>query len=121
MFAIYAVLRVVLCCVLYCVCVLCALYLCVLCVLCCVVWSVLRVPDPQLAQAAFASTYGPGNLPHIRLWVSPYRRTRQTAEIVAAECGNSISSTKEHLLLAEQQFGLFEGMEAGDVKREYVS
>ena len=71
-------------------------------------------------QAAFEATYG-ANPPHIRLWVSPYRRTRQTAEIVSAACGNYISSTKEHLLLAEQQFGLFEGKEAAEVMQEYVS
>ena len=60
----------------------------------------------------------------IRLWHSPYTRTRQTAQSIVDVCrtsgGNSwfldgdsqkpVPHAREHLLLAEQQFGLFDGL-----------
>jgi len=76
-------------------------------------------------------------IPRIRLWHSPYRRTRQTADriqenavgkrdfsIVAKATtglwrsqGDSLFLDKrEHMLLAEQQFGLFDGL--SDEERE---
>jgi broad specificity phosphatase PhoE len=42
------------------------------------------------------------------MWVSPYKRTRETAEIIMEEAGMYIWDVKEHILLGEQQFGLFE-------------
>jgi 2,3-bisphosphoglycerate-dependent phosphoglycerate mutase len=48
--------------------------------------------------------------PHIRLWSSPYKRTRQTAQCILAEAGAWITDEREHILLCEQQFGLFDGV-----------
>lgn len=82
---------------------------------------------------------GPPVLPKIRLWLSPYTRTRQTAdEIISAATlreevalgrfssddthdllfrGQSVFfDRREHLLLAEQQFGIFDGL--SDEERE---
>jgi len=80
-------------------------------------------------------------LPKIRLWLSPYTRTRQTADEIAAvstlvrpvSVGIDVASPgqrletrdpgasifldrREHLLLAEQQFGIFDGL--SDEERE---
>jgi 2,3-bisphosphoglycerate-dependent phosphoglycerate mutase len=46
----------------------------------------------------------------IRLWHSPYTRTRQTADHLQAACSEWLLDRKEHLLLAEQQFGIFDGL-----------
>jgi 2,3-bisphosphoglycerate-dependent phosphoglycerate mutase len=51
-----------------------------------------------------------GSIPKVRLWHSPYTRTRQIADHVQAACGEWLLDRKEHLLLAEQQFGLFDGL-----------
>lgn len=45
-----------------------------------------------------------------RLWNSPYRRTRETAEIIGKIIEPHIKDTKEDVLLCEQQFGMFDGM-----------
>ena len=47
---------------------------------------------------------------HVRLWVSPYTRTRQTADAIQQIAGTLITDRKEHILLCEQQFGLFDGV-----------
>jgi broad specificity phosphatase PhoE len=60
-------------------------------------------------HAHLASAHG-GERPHVRLWVSPYRRTRETAEAIWAEAHEEISDRREHILLCEQQFGLFDGV-----------
>jgi len=68
-----------------------------------------------------------GSLAHIRMWNSPYTRTRETADIFEAACLRNNSTKKEnwpswirdrreHLLLAEQQFGIFDGL--SDTERE---
>jgi broad specificity phosphatase PhoE len=46
----------------------------------------------------------------IRLWVSPYRRTRETADGLSETAGRWIQDRREHVLLCEQQFGLFDGI-----------
>ena len=46
----------------------------------------------------------------VRLWNSPYRRTRQTARELATSAGDVIFDQREHVLLCEQQFGLFDGI-----------
>src|SRR5688572_1068852 len=48
--------------------------------------------------------------PNIRLWVSPYRRTRETANGLLETAGRWITDRREHVLLCEQQFGLFDGI-----------
>jgi len=46
---------------------------------------------------------------HIRMWVSPYKRARQTAELIRSKCSR-INDVRENIHLVEQQFGLFDGM-----------
>ena len=55
---------------------------------------------------------------HVRMWVSPYARTRQTAENVLRELNGSggepwVDSVRESPFLAEQDFGSFEGHGGG--------
>lgn len=57
--------------------------------------------------------------PHIRLWVSPYKRTRQTADAIAETAGPWISDRVEHILLCEQQFGLFDGVPEHDLPARF--
>jgi broad specificity phosphatase PhoE len=52
----------------------------------------------------------PDQLGPVRLWVSPYKRTRQTADAIQEIAGRWITDRKEHILLCEQQFGLFDGI-----------
>ena len=51
-------------------------------------------------------------LPSIRLWISPYRRTHETDDgnekIIAGAGGSWLTDRREHILLCEQQFGLFD-------------
>lgn len=61
---------------------------------------------------------------HIRLWHSPYARTRQTAAIFRNACTAFreepwIHDTREHLLLAEQQFGVFDGLSDAEREEQY--
>jgi broad specificity phosphatase PhoE len=71
--------------------------------------------------------YGSG-FKHIRMWNSPYTRTRQTADILEAACLRNnkmakenwpswVTDRRESLLLAEQQMGLFDGL--SDAEREF--
>lgn len=49
----------------------------------------------------------------LRVWTSPYLRTRQTMQGLQTELGrNGFSNvdTREHINLCEQQFGLFDGV-----------
>ncbi len=48
--------------------------------------------------------------PPPRMWVSPYKRTRQTADGLI-QGGFEPKDRREHIALAEQQFGLFDGVE----------
>jgi broad specificity phosphatase PhoE len=57
--------------------------------------------------------------PHVRLWVSPYARTRQTADAVADTAGPWITDRVEHILLCEQQFGLFDGVPEEDLSKRF--
>lgn len=49
----------------------------------------------------------------VRLWVSPYRRTRETADEIESEicrvAPHLVLDRREHINLSEQQFGLFDG------------
>ena len=60
--------------------------------------------------AAFLEREVQGERPHIRLWVSPYLRTRQTADALIATSRDWVTDRVEHILLCEQQFGLFDGV-----------
>lgn len=57
--------------------------------------------------------------PHIRLWVSPYKRTRQTADALLETAGGWISDRVEHILLCEQQFGLFDGVPENELTARF--
>ena len=48
--------------------------------------------------------------PHVRMWVSPYLRARQSADAIEQTAGDWITDRREHVLLVEQQFGLFDGI-----------
>ena len=70
-------------------------------------------------QEAFPQSQGRDILFPARLWTSPYRRARQTAEAIALACGKvgfphygflDAHEARENFLLAEQQFGLFDGI-----------
>ncbi len=62
-------------------------------------------------EAHFVERWGtPERAPPVRLWVSPYRRTRQTADELVAVAGRWFLDRREHVLLCEQQFGLFDGV-----------
>ena len=60
-----------------------------------------------------------GVLPHIRLWKSPYLRTRQTATGILNHCGQFIGSQREDSMLVEQQFGLFDGLTEAEQMHKY--
>jgi 2,3-bisphosphoglycerate-dependent phosphoglycerate mutase len=79
-----------------------------------------------------------GDLPpaplKIRMWISPYERTRGTARAIQETLGrNTLAGdkdtqelgdfpwfdTREHVLLAEQQFGLFDGILDEDLPKEF--
>lgn len=54
-----------------------------------------------------------------RLWTSPYKRARQTADLIQQNC-RFISDRREHILLCEQQFGLFDGISHEGTKNEIL-
>lgn len=60
--------------------------------------------------AAYLEQHAGGAHRHVRLWVSPYLRTRQTADALQETAGAWITDRVEHVLLCEQQFGLFDGI-----------
>ena len=49
-----------------------------------------------------------------RMWISPYDRTRQTAQDLMST-GLRVESAREHIALVEQQFGLFDGVADEDL------
>lgn len=57
--------------------------------------------------------------PHMRLWVSPYLRTRQTADALQETAGAWITDRVEHVLLCEQQWGLFDGVPEGELAERF--
>ncbi len=57
---------------------------------------------------------------HRRIWISPYRRTRETAkEIIDVIGENQFGDAQESVFLGEQQFGLFEGHNLDDLKTRF--
>ena len=76
-----------------------------------------RAAGAQLADYLDAHT--PGRRPVTRLWVSPYRRTRQTADCVQETSRGWITDRVEHILLCEQQFGLFDGVPEPDLPTRF--
>jgi 2,3-bisphosphoglycerate-dependent phosphoglycerate mutase len=66
--------------------------------------------DAGTRLAAFLDAHAAGERPYIRLWLSPYQRTRQTADAMMGTARGWITDRVEHILLCEQQFGLFDGV-----------
>jgi broad specificity phosphatase PhoE len=59
-----------------------------------------------------------------RLWTSPYARARQTSDEILGEIERLTKCVpahgrREHVLLAEQQFGLFDGLSDEDLAKRY--
>jgi broad specificity phosphatase PhoE len=57
-----------------------------------------------------------------RIWKSPYLRTRQTKDIINKEIekNNGLEfDSYENVLLAEQQFGLFDGLADDELKQKF--
>ena len=71
------------------------------------------------ALAAYYANALVDERPQIRLWVSPYKRTRQTADALMETAGPWISDRVEHILLCEQQFGLFDGVPEADLPKRF--
>ncbi len=57
------------------------------------------------------------DLSQATLWVSPYERTRQTAEIINQYL--NITKVKEDITLIEQRYGLFSDKEIELIKKQY--
>lgn len=57
--------------------------------------------------------------PHVRLWTSPYARTRQTADGLMEALGDRITDRREDIRLCEQQFGLFDGIPDEELPERY--
>lgn len=59
-----------------------------------------------------------------RCWVSPYKRTRETARLLLGEMEAATGAVaafgvREHVHLAEQQFGLFDGLDDDQLRALY--
>lgn len=57
--------------------------------------------------------------PNVAMYVSPYLRTRQTAEGLLHSLQDMVSSCHESIHLREQEFGLFDGVPDEDLPLEY--
>lgn len=69
-------------------------------------------------QAVSVAQFLKGQLsPNARMWMSPYRRARETAKALQDVC--SFSIVRESIFLGEQQFGLFEGLELSEIAERF--
>lgn len=71
------------------------------------------------SEGETSATLAASRHPHIRLWNSPYKRTRQTADLLQEAAGDWITDRREHVLLCEQQFGLFEGVPDEELPKRF--
>lgn len=76
------------------------------------------------ALADYLAASNPDRQNRIRIWNSPYMRTRQTRDHLMRTClrqdGRSwFYDQKEHFLLHEQQFGIFDGLSDEERTRDY--
>ncbi len=57
----------------------------------------------------------------VRVWASPYKRTRQTAELIMQKLAlvNVDHDYQEHINLCEQQYGLFDGIPDDELHLHY--
>lgn len=79
--------------------------------------------SPSSLFPPMGSHVGSGKFP-FRMWTSPYKRARQTADGILAvmeqEAGAVPASGRhEHVHLAEQQFGLFDGLSEEELIEKY--
>jgi len=58
---------------------------------------------------------------HPRMWVSPYKRAIQTADEIHNLMGAErlVKDRREHILLGEQQFGLFDGIPEAELPKQF--
>ena len=54
-----------------------------------------------------------------RVLVSPYKRARDTAELLVAKAPGAFLDMHEMIYLGEQQFGLFEGLSLADIRETF--
>lgn len=59
------------------------------------------------------------NRNELRMWVSPYNRTRQTAEIINREINLAENQIREDDMLIEINFGLFDGLSKTEQKAKF--
>lgn len=64
----------------------------------------------QFLRKYFEKEFAGRELPPLRIWTSPYKRTRQTAQAIEHALNGFPVSVREHINLCEQQFGLFDGI-----------
>lgn len=55
----------------------------------------------------------------VKLWYSPYKRTRETAQIISGILGDKVIDKKEDILLCEHQLGLFNGLNDEEKKSKF--
>lgn len=58
----------------------------------------------------------------LRIWTSPYKRTRQTAQILLGQLQSRFPAQvdiREDICLSEQQFGLFDGLTNDELKQKF--
>lgn len=58
----------------------------------------------------------------LRIWTSPYKRTRETAKIILSQLQKRFPhqvEIKEHINLCEQHFGLFDGLSDDELKIKF--
>lgn len=58
---------------------------------------------------------------HCRIWTSPYVRARQTSKLLMENADGWITDISENVMLVEQNFGLFEGVDwySGELDDKY--
>mmetsp|Transcript_20880 Transcript_20880/g.51186 ORF Transcript_20880/g.51186 Transcript_20880/m.51186 type:complete len:390 (+) Transcript_20880:353-1522(+) len=61
----------------------------------------------------------PDQMGHCRMWVSPFKRTRQTAQGILDVAGDWVNDVRESPFLVEQDWGLFEGSGMQDAPLHY--
>ena len=54
-----------------------------------------------------------------RMWVSPYKRTRETAELINKTLQLKPNDIKEDSMLVEMDFGLFDGLSKAEMQEMY--
>jgi len=69
-----------------------------------------NLKDTSLSGSIKYVFTGNRSLEPVRMWHSPYERTRQTASIIYENCEKVIERKMEHTLLVEQRFGIFDGL-----------